>query len=146
MSPFLSPARLLCLLSLALPTIGLTQTLTVDATQAVRTVDERVFGVNATAWDPQAGSAQTIALLQAADVRAIRIPGGSLSDEYHWKTNTTLGNTWTWAAGFDGYAQLISGLNAQAFVTVNYGTGTPEEAAAWVAYANASATDRKSVV
>ena len=31
----------------------------------------------------------------------------------------------------DKFANLITGLNAQAFVTVNYGTGTPEEAAAW---------------
>ncbi len=130
------------LLSLVMPVAALAQTvnLAVDATQTVRTVDERVFGLNAVIWDPQASSAQTISLLKAADLRAVRVPGGSLSDEYHWLTNTSLANTWTWATGFDGFASLITGLNAQAFVTVNYGTGSPEEAAAWVAYANASST------
>lgn len=112
---------------------------TVDAAAAVRAVDERVFGVNAVMWDPQTGADATIELLREAGIRTIRVPGGSLSDEYHWWSNRTLANTWTWAAGFDAFARLIDGLGAQAFVTVNYGTGTPEEAAAWVAYANASA-------
>ena len=111
----------------------------VDASHAVRTVDERVFGINAVMWDGQSASAQTISMLQAAGLRAIRIPGGSASDEYHWAVNKSLNNTFTWATGVNGFNQLISGVNTQAFVTANYGTGTPEEAAAWVAYANASA-------
>ncbi len=129
-------------LCLALPAAALAQTvnLAIDASQPVRTVDERVFGLNVVIWDPQASSAQTISLLKAIDLRAVRVPGGSLSDEYHWLTNTSLANTWTWATGFDGFANLITSLNVQAFVTVNYGTGTPEEAAGWVAYANASST------
>lgn len=113
-------------------------TIGVDATQLVRTVDERIFGANAVMWDGQAATSQTLELLQAAGLRTIRVPGGSLSDEYHWRTNTTLANSWTWANGFDGFVTLITGLKAQAFITVNYGTGTPEEAAAWVAYANAA--------
>jgi alpha-N-arabinofuranosidase len=131
---------------LVLPLAALAQSVTVniDAAKTVRTVDERVFGLNAVMWDPEAGSAQTITLLQAAGVRTIRVPGGSLSDEYHWnlnrsinRDNPTQNNTWTWASGFNKFAGLITGLDAQAFVTVNYGSGTPEEAAAWVAYANA---------
>ena len=138
---FVIPACVVCLF-LTEPLGGLAQnvSLAVDAAKPVRTVDERVPGLNAVMWDGLTGSSQTISLLQAADVRTIRIPGGSLSDEYHWRTNTNLANTWTWSAGFNAFAQLINGLNAQAFVTVNYGTGTPEEAAAWVAYANASET------
>ena len=126
----------------ALPAAALAQTVsvTVDTARSIRTVDERVFGVNAVAWDPQTASAQTLTLLQAAGIRSTRIPGGGLSDEYHWLTNTTLANTWTWPAGFNAFGQLITSLNCQTFVTVNYGTGTPEEAAAWVAYANASST------
>jgi len=132
---------------LALPLAALAQNVavTVDAAKTVRTVDERVFGLNATMWDQEAGSSQTVTLVQAAGVRAIRLPGGSLSDEYHWRTNTTLSNTWTWVSGFDKFASLITGLNAQAFVTVNYGTGTPEEAAAWVAYTNAAAGSSASI-
>jgi sugar lactone lactonase YvrE len=101
----------------------------------VRTVDERVFGVNAVTWDWQTANAQTITLLQSAGLRAIRIPGGSASDGFHWKTGNA-GSSW----GVGVFSQLISGINAQAFVTANYGSGTQQEAAAWVAYTNASAT------
>jgi alpha-N-arabinofuranosidase len=137
-----APLKRLSLLAFACPAIAFAQSVTVsiNAGTTLRTVDERIFGLNAVLWDPQTSSDQTINLLKAADIRAIRVPGGSLSDEYHWRTNTNLANTWTWSAGFHNFTRLISGLDAQAFVTVNYGTGTPEEAAAWVAYANASPT------
>lgn len=127
------------LLSMLLPALALAQTatVTVDATSTVRTVDARTFGVNAVMWDPQAASAQTIALVQAAGTRIIRIPGGSNSDEYDWSTNKSLQNTWAWATGVDSFVRLITGAGTQAFVTTNYGTGTAQEAAAWVAYANA---------
>jgi len=108
----------------------------VDAGHAVRTVDERVFGLNATIWDEHLATPETAALLAAAGARALRFPGGSLSNEYHWQTNTTLDNTWTWATGFEAFAPLVRDLGAQTFISVNYGTGTVEEAAAWVRRAN----------
>jgi hypothetical protein len=128
------------LATLLLPSLTLAQAVdvTVNASSSVRTVDERLFGVNAVMWDPQASSADTVTLVQAAGVGIIRVPGGSNSDEYHWVTNKSLSNTWTWATGFDGFTRLITGAGTQAFVTANYGTGTPQEAAAWVAYANAN--------
>ena len=148
MPPLLPFSRWVFVSLWAIPVGGMAQsvTITVDPAQVVRTVDERVFGVNAVMWDTQTASAQTLSLLQAADIRTIRIPGGSLSDEYHWRTNTTAANTWTWSAGFDSFTQLITGLKASAFVTVNYGSGTPEEAAAWVAYANASEASSASTL
>ena len=129
-------------------------TVTVDAANVVRTVDPRGVGLNAVMWDDHASTAQSIALLQTAGVRTLRIPGGSLSDVYHWTVNkseevnatvtpaTRTLNTWTWPTGMNGFSQIIAGLNCQdqTYATVNYGTGTPEEAAAWVAYANAPAT------
>lgn len=138
------------LLGLLLPSAALAQSaavsVSVNAATTVRTtVDERIFGINAVIWDPQASSDQTISLVQAAGLRTIRVPGGSLSDEYHWRTNTSLANTWTWSTSFNGFGKLITGLNAQAFVTVNYGTGTPEEAAALVAYANAATSSTVSI-
>jgi hypothetical protein len=138
---------LLGLLGLALPAASRAQNvnLAVDATQVVRIVDERIFGLNAVMWDPQTASAQTISLMQAAGLRVFRIPGGSASDAYDWSTNKGYAsagvlNSWTWSAGFDKFSQLILGVSSQAFATVNYGSGTPEQAAAWVACANASSS------
>jgi hypothetical protein len=111
--------------------------LTVNASQTIRTVDERVFGVNSVTWDWQTSNAQTISLAKAAGIRAFRIPGGSESDGFHWAKNSTqVANVWA----FNAFTQLITGVNAQTFVTTNYGSGTAQEAAAWVAYSNASAT------
>ena len=130
--------RLLCLLGAVLPGIALAQTanVTINAGTTVRAVDDRLFGANSTLWDSALGTSQTQSLLQAAGIRAIRLPGGSLSDEYHWRINKNRDNTWTWSSGFNVSSTLISGLQAHAMITVNYGSGTPEEAAAWVAYAN----------
>lgn len=114
--------------------------LVVDAAAPIRTVTDRMFGLNAVLWDGRTSDPQTLALASAAGLRFIRIPGGSLSDEYHWKTNTSLANTWHWASSTNDFVTLITSLNAQATCVANYGTGTPEEAAAWVAYFNAPST------
>jgi len=111
-------------------------TVSVDAGTIKRTVDARLFGLNAAIWDSHFNSATTVSLLSANGTRLLRFPGGSLSDEYHWRTNTTLNNTWTWATSFDAFANVAQVINAQAVITVNYGTGTPQEAADWVQYAN----------
>ena len=112
--------------------------LTLNATQAVRTVDSRWFGVNLAIWDGDFDTPQTVSLLSEMGTRIVRLPGGSLSDEYHWMSNTTLTNTWTWNNSFAKFIHVITNasVNSQAFVTVNYGTGTPQEAAAWVRHAN----------
>lgn len=108
----------------------------VNAANVIRTVDARHFGVNAVIWDQVFDTAATINLLNEIGNRTLRFPGGSLSDEYHWATNTTLNNNWQWATSFDKFAHVATTTQAHVFITVNYGTGTPTEAADWVRYAN----------
>jgi alpha-N-arabinofuranosidase len=112
--------------------------LAVDAFTVVRVVDGRYFGLNATIWDDAFATPETTELLAAAGTRVLRFPGGSISDEYHWRTNTTLADTWTWATDFDAFARVALAINSAVYITVNYGSGTPEEAAEWVTYANAT--------
>ena len=109
---------------------------TVDARGCIRRVDPRLFGLNTAAWDGAFNTPNTAALLTEAGNRALRFPGGSLSDIYHWKTNTSDGQTWQWNTGFDAFATIAKATRAQVYLTVNYGTGTPEEAAEWVQYSN----------
>jgi hypothetical protein len=109
---------------------------TVDASQTIRTIDARHFGVNAAVWDAVFDTATTISLLTEMGNQALRFPGGSLSDEYHWQSNTTGSNTWQWATSFDKFAHVASVTAAQVFITVNYGSGSPAEAADWVRYGN----------
>jgi alpha-L-arabinofuranosidase len=120
---------------------------TINAGQPLRTADARWFGLNAAAWDSYYDTPQTVSLLNELGTRLIRLPGGSLSDEYNWNLNTTLANTWQWATSFGNFVHVITNasVNAQAIITVNYGTGTPQEAAAWVAYCNAATSDSLSL-
>jgi alpha-N-arabinofuranosidase len=97
----------------------------VDANNALRSADARWFGVNTATWDGFLGSAQTttINLLKEMGCLALRWPGGSTADGYHWASDST-GNT--------RFRNIATNIGAQAFITVNYGSGSSNEAAAWV--------------
>jgi len=99
----------------------------VNAGQRLQTVDARQFGLNTATWDDSLGNAQTLPLLEQAGCLALRWPGGSTSDAYNWASDPT---------GNATFREIATNLNAQVFTTVNYGTGTPGEAAAWVLSAN----------
>ena len=99
----------------------------VDAGQALRTVDARQFGLNTATWDGSLGNSTTLPLLEQIGCLTLRWPGGSTSDAYDW-AGDPVGNA--------TFMSIATNLGAQVFTTVNYGTGTPGEAAAWVLSAN----------
>jgi alpha-L-arabinofuranosidase len=109
---------------------------TVSPRERIRKVDRRMFGLNAAVWDGAYASPNTQQLLTELNNQALRFPGGSLSDVYHWQTNMSEGQTFEWATSFDEFIQIAGATHAATYITANYGTGTPEEAAAWVRYAN----------
>jgi hypothetical protein len=119
--------------------------LTVNAGQPVRTADARWFGMNAAQWDSAFDTPQTLTELTNMGTRALRFPGGSNSDDYHWLYNRQDSNNWTWATSLGNFIPVITNVNAQAMITVNYGTGYTNEAAAWVAYCNATTANTKSL-
>ena len=99
----------------------------VNAASGLRTVDGRQFGVNTATWDGNLGNSQTLPLLQQIGCQALRWPGGSTSDTYHWASDPT---------GNATFRNLATNLGAQVFITINYGSGTFSEATAWVLSAN----------
>ena len=109
---------------------------TVNPKQRIRKVDRRMFGINAAVWDGAYASPNTTQLLKELNNQSLRFPGGSLSDVYHWQTNMSEGQTFEWATSFDEFVAVAAETRAAVYITANYGTGTPEEAAAWVRYAN----------
>ena len=109
---------------------------TVDATHPLRPVDRRWTGVNVAVWDGNLASAATLNLVKGLGTTLFRFPGGSLSDEYHWASNRSLTNTWQWNTSFHQFAPQAKAVGADVMITVNYGTGTPAEAAAWVRDSN----------
>ena len=78
----------------------------------------------------------SVGLLSQAGVGMMRYPGGSYSDAYNWQTNTVTGGYVAPGTGFDSFMATVKATGAQAILTANYGSGTPQEAADWVQYAN----------
>lgn len=110
--------------------------LRVDAAQTLRGADARWFGLNTAVWDNYFDTTNTATAVSQLGTQLLRFPGGSLSDEYHWASNTSSTNTWTWVTSFGNFVHIATNAHAQAMITVNYGSGTPAEAAAWVRCAN----------
>ncbi len=117
-------------------TAAATATITVNAANIMGPVDQRMFGINTAIWDSAFNTDTTRSMFQEMGVQALRFPGGSLSDEYHWSTNTSRNNTWTWATSFDAFASVALTTRAQVYITANYGSGTAQEAGDWVRYSN----------
>jgi hypothetical protein len=109
---------------------------TLNLHQTLSTVSPIAVGVNDAAWDGNLADAKVPGLLRAAGVRVMRFPGGSYADEYHWQTNTLDNGSNAGAETFDDFMQVVQKVGATPIITINYGTGTPAEAAAWVQYAN----------
>jgi hypothetical protein len=125
-----------------------TATPTAARTSAAVKLSVAPLGINIPEWDPlYTGSSGAIvqALLKKAGVDQIRYGGGTVADMYDWQTDTDIqacGSTATAdftakcatkdAVNFALLSKNARAIHAQSFVTVNYGSGTPAMAAAWV--------------
>jgi len=112
---------------------------TVNARRGLGKFSPLAVGLNSAAWDVDLPDHDVSRLIGDAAVQTLRYPGGSTSDNYHWLSNTpddpTVGGT-VEDANFDAYMSVVQATGAQAMITVNYGSGTEQEAADWVRYAN----------
>jgi hypothetical protein len=123
------------LVNLAAPTVA---HLNINASQPIRTADARWFGMNAAIWDNMFDTAHSISTLADMGTGALRFPGGSDSDDYHWLYDRQDNNDWTWSTTLANFIHVVTNVNAETMITLNYGTGSTNEAAAWVAYVNAT--------
>ncbi|MBW8865140.1 MAG: hypothetical protein JF609_09515, partial [Verrucomicrobia bacterium] len=104
----------------------------VNANQTVRTVSGRVFAINTGGGDGDLNTPATKAILNDIGNTCLRWPGGSYGDIYHyanepWDTGAT--SPRTQGSFSTNFIALATNTHSQAFIIVNYGTGTPEEAA-----------------
>ena len=111
--------------------------ITVDAGRVVRRVNPHVLGVNLAWWDTNLPTPRTQQMVRDAGINFFRFPGGSSSDEYHFADPPSYNGRGTAAS----FANFIASVGGEGMVTLNYGTGSPQEAAAWLAYLNAATSD-----
>jgi alpha-N-arabinofuranosidase len=87
--------------------------------------------------------------LKVLKVPNVRWPGGCFADEYHWRKGigpqrtVTLNPNWGGVSepntfGTHEFMDLLDQIGADAYVSVNVGSGTPQEAAEWLEYMTAA--------
>lgn len=130
----------------------------VDADVTLATVGPGAVGLDIWYPNPHGVDAEAVRLYREAGVQAFGYDGGPAVDLYDWRTNTlkaypypderaeanfatTSGRMGTFAevlqpkVSFDDFGKLVRSMGARGRAHVNYGTGDPQEAAAWVAHA-----------
>ena len=109
---------------------------TVNATSGLGTIPADAIGLNTAVYDGYMNDTPIPGLLKAAGIDALRYPGGSYSDIYNWQNGTAAAGGYVAPnTGFSSFMTTAKAAGAQPIITVNYGTGTPSLAAAWVSSA-----------
>jgi alpha-N-arabinofuranosidase len=90
-----------------------------------------------------------VAALKAIRVPNVRWPGGCFADEYHWRKGigpqriVTLNPNWGGVTepntfGTHEFMDFLDQIGSEAYVSINVGSGTPQEAAEWLEYMTAA--------
>ena len=142
--------------------------LAIDASKAGAKIDRNIFGQfaenlghglyegiwvgpDSTIPNTRGVRNDVVTALRALKVPNVRWPGGCFADQYHWRKGigpagqrpATLNSAWggvidTNSFGTDEYMDFIQQIGSQAYVSVNVGSGTPQEAADWLEYMTAA--------
>ncbi len=93
---------------------------------------------------------ETLKYIKNLHPPVIRFPGGCFADCYHWedgigerdfrpcKANQHWGGWEDNSFGMDEYMEFCEAVGCEPMICINFGTGTPQEAANWVEYCNGS--------
>src|SRR5678815_3031295 len=136
--------------------------LSVDASKAGAKIDRNLFGqfaehlghgVYEGIWvGPDSAIPNTrgirndvVTALKALKVPNVRWPGGCFADEYHWSKGigtsraVTLNPNWGGVIepntfGTHEFMDFLEQIGADAYLSVNVGSGTPQEASEWLEY------------
>ncbi len=120
-------------------------TITVQAADAGKPLDPRLFGTNVPAWvnPQQLGDDRVRRLTAALGKPFLRLPGGSWANHYDWlkcENGDANGCFWTWASKPTDFLNFVQATGGTAMWTVSF-NGTSKEAAALVAFFNGSIND-----
>lgn len=133
--------------SSAVSVTAVTSSVSVDQSSIGPAVTDQLLGMNLAAWyDISTNSSAIVSAFGKAGIKAVRWPGGSWSDVYHWQNNVNCqtppngGGTPNPNSTFSNFVNDVAnpaGLDLA--LTANYGSnaactggGDPTEAASWV--------------
>lgn len=113
-----------------------------------RAVYEGIYDPNSPYADQDGFRKDSLEALRQLKMTAMRYPGGNFASGYHWmdgvgvKSKRPIIRELAWQSiepnlvGTDEFLKLARNMNWTPMLTVNLGTGTPEEARNWVEYCN----------
>ena len=116
-----------------------------------RAVYEGVYDPASTLADKDGFRTDVLNALRSMRFTAMRYPGGNFASGYHWmdgigpREKRPVVRDLAWQSlepnqvGTDEFVRLARQMNWTPMMTVNLGTGTPEEARNWVEYCNSPA-------
>jgi len=98
----------------------------IDLKKELAVVPEAGYGIHTSVYDNNFTAADLTQKLKTAGATALRFPGGSYSDCYHWKTHSATVGTTLYINPNDTFDNFMNKdvlpLGAQAVITVNYGS------------------------
>jgi alpha-L-arabinofuranosidase len=112
---------------------------TIDVGQPIRTVNSMILGANLGHWDTVLNTARTRQMVQDAGLSSFRFPGGSAADD-NWHFDD-----WSYINSVADFGRFVNSVGGAGMITLNYGTGSPHEAAALLAYLNGQVGDTTSI-
>ncbi|MGE5671719.1 MAG: carbohydrate binding domain-containing protein [Fibrobacterota bacterium] len=98
-----------------------------------QSINPGIFGVNVALWDSDLLEPATSKWVKDVNHSILRYPGGLRADDDHWKDVLDKKDGLVDA---DEAMEFAEKTNNSLMVTVNFGSGTPQEAAAWVKHYN----------
>jgi hypothetical protein len=112
---------------------------TISASTKGATATNNLVGVNIDYWDNLLTTPQTQSMVEAAGLSLFRFPGGSASDDFHFNVANNYNDSA--AITIPQFAQFITQVGGAGIVTTDYGSGSPQEAEAELAYLGGSTSD-----
>ena len=140
--------------------------MTVDVSKSGTKIDRNIFGQfaehlghgiyegiwvgpNSTIPNTRGIRNDVVSALKVLKVPNVRWPGGCFADEYHWRKGIgpqraiTLNPNWGGVIepnsfGTHEFMDFIDQIGSDAYVSVNVGSGTPQEASEWLEYMTAA--------
>ncbi|HTW99650.1 MAG TPA: alpha-L-arabinofuranosidase C-terminal domain-containing protein [Acidimicrobiales bacterium] len=139
---------------------------TVDSNRRLGTIDRRIYGgfvehlgrciygglyeEGSALSDERGFRRDVLELLKALRLSVLRWPGGNFVSNYHWldgvgpkasrpvRAELAWGGTESNRFGTDEYLEYCAALGAEPYICFNMGSGSLEEALAWVEYCNSA--------
>jgi alpha-L-arabinofuranosidase len=96
-------------------------------------INDGIFGINAALWDGDLPKPATAQYVKEVNHAVLRYPGGLRADDDHWEE---ILNKKDWMTDAVEFLDFCKQTNTTPMFTVNFGSGTPEEAAKWVKHVN----------